>query len=289
VFTNSGLGQHFYLYERRPNVSFYQLERDYFFRGRTLAGFGRYALFRVLNPSRDVRLELDLTTTLRQDGSNKVPLASAVGATREQFPVVGRGSARVYSPPLRPQLIGGTPYLMVDMNTPGRILSSRRSGIQALYGRSISLDPRYLTGYVRGISLITDADYRSLRAPSALHSFPVDLADTNLEYSGIYEDGWIAEHAYAVLASGPARDLVVRAEVLPLHGQQHLDVLVNGERVASRDVRAGSLGLRVHLPASPIRRRIELRWAGAAQLQPPDRRPASALLTFLGLVPMASR
>jgi hypothetical protein len=103
---------------------------------------------------------------------------------------------------------------------------------------------------------------------------------------GIYEDGWIAEDSYVVLAAGAAADLVVRADVLP-HPGQRLDVIVNGRRVPSKAVRPGPLDLRIPLQASRSRRRVELQWAAVASLAPPDRRPACAHLTYLGLMSSA--
>ena len=38
-----------------------------------------------------------------------------VGKERERFPLVGRGSARVFSPPIAPQIINGMPYIALDM------------------------------------------------------------------------------------------------------------------------------------------------------------------------------
>ena len=284
VFTSSSLGQAFYLPKNRPRVSFYQLESDYFYPGHTFSGFGRFALFRVLDPTTTVRLELWLTTTVRQDGPNRIPPADIVGTEKKGLPLVGRGSARVFSPPLVPQMIGGQPYVLLDMGTPGRLAVYHRTGPQGIYGQSIPYDPRYLTSYVRDISLISGKQYEGLRAPAVLSHFPADLANPNLEYSGIYEDGWVAEDFYAMLAGGRAGDLVIRANVLPQQGQ-HLEVLVNGRAVASRSVSSGQLALRVPVPRTASRRRIELRWARTLQLGPADRRKAAALLQFVGVVP----
>lgn len=283
VFTNSQLGQHFYLYTRRLRVSYYQLEQDFFFRGHTLSGLGRYLLFRVLDPSATVRVELAVTTTVRHDGTNRLPPASVVGSTREQLGLVGRGSAHLFSPPLHVQTIAGQPYVLLDMGADGQPLPIHRSGLAAAYGRSVILDPRFLTSYVRNISLLSPDEYRRLRAPSVLRRFPSDLANPNLEYSGIYEDGWVGEDSYVVLAAGHAAKLVLRADVLPRQGQR-LRVRVDGRTVASRRARAGRIELAVPLPASSSRRRIELRWAGAVRLRAPDLRPAAAHLWFLGIV-----
>jgi hypothetical protein len=284
AFTYSHLGQSYYLFTNRRFVSFYQLEPDYFFPGQTFMGFGRYALFRVLGPSSTVRLELDLTRTLTHDGVNALPPAAAVGAARVDLPLVGSGSARVFSPPLRPQMIDGQPYLLLDMGVNGRQTPVPRVGVEGLYGTGIELDPRFLTSYVRNVSLVSGAQYRRLKAPSVLQHFPADLGNPDLEYSGIYEDGWVGGDSYVFLAGGDAADLVVRAKVRSISGQR-LVVFVDGRRVAAINVKPGALDLRVPVPASDSRRKVELRWARSPRLQAPDLRPAAALLSFLGVVP----
>ncbi len=283
AFVSSDLGESYYLPAHRPRVSFYQLEGDYFFPGHTLAGFGRYVLLRVLGPTVGARLELDLTTSLRHDGSNLLPPAAVVGMTRTPLPTVGRGSARVFSAPLSYQAIAGVPYLLIDLGANGQLTRYTRSGLAGAYGRSEIIDPRFLASYVRSVSLLSAAEYGRLSPPLALQSFPADLANPNLEYSGIYEDGWIGEHSYATLAGGRAADLQVRASV-PVGAGKHLEVLVGGRVVASLPLAAGPLSLRVPVPASRTPRRVELRFAATVHLKPPDLRPASALLSFLGFV-----
>jgi hypothetical protein len=286
AFTSSTRGQGFYIPRNRKAVSFYQLEPDYFFPGRSMSGFGRYILMRVIGPTDGMRLELSLTKSLRQDGSNALPPASIVGSNAVRLPFVGRGSGRVFSGPIKPQMIDGQPFILLDMGQPGRLPVTPRSGVQALYGSSLSLDPRYLTSYVRDVSLVSSAEYAHLRPPSLLREFPRDLGNEDLAYSGIYEDGWVAETSYAMLAAGPRADLVVRASVLPV--AKHLVVLVDGKPVYSRDVAPGKLDLRIPVAASTSRRRVGLKWRAAAELGPTDKRPASALLTTLGFTARAT-
>jgi len=281
AFVQSHLGQSFYLPRSYRVVAVFQLQPDYFSPGRTFSGFGRYALFRVLHPTPGARLELSLTTTLRHDGSNRLPPAATIGSSRRLLPLVGRGSARVYSAPLRVQMIDGRPYLMLDMGVAGTQSPVPRPGLTGLYGRSVPLDPRYLTSYVRDVSLISSAAYRSLKLPLALRRFPEDLVTSRVEYSGMYEDGWIGEDSYVVLASGSASTLIVRGSALPLLGQR-LRVFVNGKQVASRRVTSQALDLRVRVGASVGPRRVELRFSRIGKLAAPDLRPAAAHLTFLG-------
>ncbi len=283
AFTSSNLGQSFYLPLATKNVSFFQQQSDPFFSGRTMAGFGRYALFQALGSSTGERLVIELTATLNHDGSNLLPPAAVVGSTRQALPLLGHGSARVFSPPLTPQVIGGTPYLLLDMGVNGRLPAVERPGLQDLYGRSVPTDPRYLTAYVRDISLVSAAQYKNLRPPTVVNSFPTDLANPDLEYSGLYEDGWMGADGYVRLAGGAAADIVVQGQV-PAGAGKHLELLVNGRQVASVAIVPGPLDVRVGVPASVASRRVELRFAATIKLKAPDLRPAAAHLTFLGLV-----
>jgi hypothetical protein len=147
----------------------------------------------------------------------------------------------------------------------------------------VPLDPRYVTAFVRDISLVTEARYRRLHRPSAISLFPKALSDPDLEYSGLYEDGWVSENSYVVLAGGRPAELLLRALVPSAPAGQRLQLLVNGRQVADRKVAPGNLDLTVPLPASRSPRRVEMRWAAAPRLPVPDRRPVSALLQFLGL------
>jgi hypothetical protein len=284
AFTSSNLGQSFYLPTARKHVSFYQLQRDPFFPGRTMAGFGRYALFQVLGSSSGERLVIELTDTFTHDGANLLPPAAAVGSSRVPLPVEGRGSARVFSAPLRPQAIAGTPYLLLDMGVDGRLPTVERPGLQDLYGRSVPTDPRYLTAYVRDISVVSATRYAHLRTPSALRSFPADLGNPNLEYSGLYEDGWMGSDGYVRLAGGVAAELVVQGQV-PAGAGGQLRLLVNGHDLASVAATPGPLNMRAGVPASAATRRVELRFAKTIKLRAPDLRPVAFHLSFLGLVP----
>jgi hypothetical protein len=264
-------------------VSIWQLERDPSFPGRTFAGFGRYALFEILGASREVRLVLDLTTSPTQppNGSYLLPPASVVGATRVPLPLVGSGSGRVVSPPVRPRVIGGRPYILLDMGRKGQFPIVPRPGATGLWGSSVLLDSRLLTSYVRDISLIP-ANASRHAPPAALRSLPRDLGSPGLEYSGIFEDGWVAKDSYARISGEPGR-LTIRGEVAPAPRDQRLQVLVDGRPVWSRDVRPGPLSIGVSVASSPRSRKVELRFAGASRLAPADPRQVAARLTYLGV------
>ena len=194
----------------------------------------------------------------------------------------------MFSPPLTPQIIGGQLYVMLDMAESGKRTRVLRPGAQGLYGKSTELDPSFLTSYVRDISVVNEREFRGLKAPSMLQHFPADLGNPDLEYSGIYGDGWVGDDSYVMLAGGPAADLVVHATASSVSGRR-LIVFVDSRRVASTNVNPGALELRIPIPASDARRKVELRWARTVTLPAPDLRPVAALLSCLGVVPQAPR
>lgn len=260
-----------------PNgVAFFQPEHDYFYPGHTFVGFGRYTLMRVLSNAPRVKILVDLSRTQLRAEGRVIPPAAVVGTTRVRFHTVGRGSARLISPWVTPRTIDGARYVLLDLGARSVLPNVPRKGLAALYGRSIPLDPRFLTAYVRNVSLVSSQDGADVDPPRSLSSFPVGLADPGLQYSGFYEDGWVAENSYVDLACGGAAFLDVRANVPPGVVNQHLSVWVNGRRVLSRRVGAGALDARTQVPACSGHRTIRLQWAHLRQLPEPDGRAVSA-------------
>jgi hypothetical protein len=232
-----------------------------------------------------VRLVLDVTASpiRRRDGSGALPPASVVGTRRVPLPLVGSGSARVVSAPLTPKVIDGLRYVVVDMGEPGQLPLVRRPGLTDLWAKSVPIDPRFLTSYVRDISLVSDSAYQHLRAPHALTRFPADLHNPGLEYSGIYEDGWLSDDAYALLAGGPRTRLVAKVEVPGGYPARTLRILLDGHTIAERKVGPGNTTVTVPIAASPARRRVEFRWSRPIKLPAPDGRSVGGLLVRLGV------
>lgn len=281
VYQNSKKGASFYsFFDTRKDITLYQPEADAGFGESTFSGIGRYLLFRVLDPTSAFRVVV--TMTQAPLAVQTVPPAAIVGAERKPLTVQGSGSARLFSAPVRPQMIAGEPYIMLDLGRDGRLAATPRAGVQGLYGRSIVVDPRFLTSYLRDISLIGSRTYRQLDRPKTIGSFPTDLDNPNLEYSGIFEDGWIAKSSYATFAGGPRAHLVLRADVLPIPNQ-HIRLLVDGRTVLTRDVAGGGLSLAVPLEPSTRPRRIELRWRSTQRAGPNDRRLLAAHLSSFGV------
>jgi hypothetical protein len=288
VFVHSQLGQHYFGYEDRSRIALFQVEADPLFPGSTVAALGRHLVFRVVNPGPAVRLAVTLTASFKGDGRNRLPPAAVIGESRVPLPLVGSGSARVFSPLLAPRDFEGQPYLAIDMNVDGELIAVRRRGLMNLYGRHIALDSRRVVAFTRDISLVPDREYQALQPPRSLSRFPDDLANSALEYSGVYEDGWIADHAYLTLSRAPGADVVaIRGLAQPgLDGTppQELVVLVDGREVGRQTI-AGEFSVRVAASPGPGRARVDLRVSPLRRLGRADGREVGFLLRSIGFEP----
>jgi len=264
----------------------WRFEQDVFDRARNMEAIGRYLLFNIVNPARKIRLELDFTSTLQADGKNEIPPASIVGAKRVRFSVVGHGAARLFSPPVEPQRIGGLSFIELDMGRDGKRFPDRRRGLMRLYGNSYVFDYRKLVGFIRDISVIPDDAYKSLRAPQALSDFPKDLEDPNLEFSGLYEDGWMADHAKVWLSAPKASNSVftIRA-IVPSQSAERkvrLRLAIDGRQLSFDQPQVGQLVLRIPVAGDGRRHEVDVQATQLFHLPNGDGRPASILLQFLG-------
>src|SRR5205823_3303001 len=144
---------------------------------------------------------------------------------------------------------------------------------------------RRLVGFSRDISVISNEEYEALNAPSALQWFPSDLMHTDLQYSGIYEDGWIAESSYAVLEPKQDESTLLASISIPvLHGQPACSravLLLDGKEVAMQSTDSRSLIFKIPFRGRG-KHRVELRLDRHAYFPAPDERPVSAHIQYLG-------
>lgn len=289
IFTSSSLSQSYYLPKNRERVGFWGNEADYFQPGQSMAGVGRRLLFRVVNPTPRPHLLVELSATLAANGDNRLPPAVVVGADSRPVGLIGRGSARVYSDAITPQEALGQHFVGLDMTVDGSRFQTHRHGLMWLFGAGIELDPRRLVGFARDVSLVSDEDWRALKPPRQLSAFPRDLANKALEYSGLYEDGWMSETAFVRLAGSDEPAVLEIAGVMPKIDErsrpQTLTVLADGVEVGRRVPPFGHFAFRMLVPPSGPTRRIDLRFDHVEALPNGDRRPVTALLERIGWEP----
>lgn len=271
----------------KPTPAFFNLEQDGMYRERTMQALGRHLLFRVLNPTEKFRVALNITNTLDGNSNNSLPKAVAMGNEAAPFPIIGRGSARVFSDPITPQLVGNIPYIAIDMNKEGRRFTSNRQGLMRLFGSKITLDLRRIVTFGRDISLITEEEYQQLKAPTELKQFPKDFTNLALAYSGFYEDGWVSDEAYVQLSQPhPHQSLVIRGMVPKRTADfvaSDFTLLVDGKAILHKTLQPGAFELKEAIPQSDkLLRKIELRFSQLQLLPGEDGRPVAAKINYIG-------
>lgn len=288
IFVSSRYGLDYY--SRSSRVALFQLEPDLFYRKKTMAGMGRRIVFEIINPSPKVRLEISYTATLKDDGRSALYDPSILGSTMipHYAHVIGRGSARVFMPPVPPRILVGQPYFMLDMNVNGSLFPFLRTGLMNLYGRHIPLDGRLLVGFVRDISAVSDQDYQNLQRPSLLRDLRSDLANRNLEYSGAYEDGWISEASEYTLSEKDDQTVLVVNGLVPLIGNPdfhaNLRVFADNREVGRADLGIGAFSFQFPMKHLGRRVRLTLLFDRFQRLPNGDGRPVAAQLYSVGFL-----
>jgi hypothetical protein len=272
-------------------VALHRLEPDSAFRHRTMAGVGRAVLVDVLNPSPRVRVVASYTGGHRPSPTDRHAMpAQVVGTRRVPLGAIGDGSARLVSPPVEPQRVGAANLLVLDFNIELSRPPNRVTGLEALWGNDLPRDRRFLSGHLRDFSVITEEEYAAFRPPEKLAKFPDDLTHEHLEYSGLYEHGWMNKAFKVRLTQAePGHEAVVRGQIPAFPGNENfttdVTILVDGRAVGTRALGTGDFEVRFPAGAATGPRWIEVRFSGSFILPGADGRPASAMITGVGFEP----
>jgi hypothetical protein len=291
VFVQSREGQHYYL-GAAGQIAVYRAQADIYQSQENFFAVGRHLLFRVINPGKVIRLRFAMTASILGEGRTELPHEAVVRFGADQsasLGLIGSGSANVFSPPLEPVWINHAAYVALDLGRPPLALGLPAQDLQGVYNRDLSLDTRLALGYCRDISALDDEAYQARARPREISHFPADLIGRNgAEYSGIYEDGWIAQHAYVILGPGRTGDKVViagnRARVPGAPDKsQEFTLLINGQPVLTRTLDYGPFTLEAVIDHNLPAVKVELKSGLAGKLPGPDNRPVSFLLQSIGL------
>lgn len=284
IFIHSDLGNHYFAPANRRNVAFYMLENDPMFPGKKFSALGKNLLFLVLGPTKKPRAMMELTATLTKQFESELPTPQVQGVPLK---FIGRGSGRIFSDPIGLTDINGMSFVSIDIGRQGKQMPNPQNGFMLLYGRDVSLDPRYITTFGRNISLLSEEQYQSLQPPQSITHFPEDLANPNLEYSGIYEDGWISERSFFKFKSGEETNKFIVRGVIPQLDKAadfstELIISINGQLVTQRKLGIG--GFSVEIPATGLNntQRVDLEFTNYLQLPGDDGRITAGKIDFIG-------
>ncbi len=295
IFIHSKLGGHYFWFaaadtERvdKRNTAFFPMESDPLFIGQNFNGMGRHIMLMQLNPTPEARMVMEATSTVMKNFESTLPMPTINGDPKIRLRFVGRGSGRVFSDPVQPVVHGGISYLLIDIGRDGKQFEKKMTGLMRLYGTEILSDTRRITVFARDISVISQKDYQRLRPPTFISKFPEHLTNRNLEYSGIYEDGWISERAFFVLSAQPdARYLLIKGVIPKIADsgfRSNLIVSINNSAVTTHPLSVGEFEIRIPIKKSPERQRIDLTFDEYQVLTGLDGRRTAGKIDFIGFV-----
>ena len=292
IFIHSELSPHYYS-SARFKAAFFQREPEPITFGEVyFHGTGRYTLFNIKNPSPKLRVIMDFTRTSLGENRSQLPQkAIVIGDEDYRLPFVGHGSARVVTDIIKPEYFDKEAFITVDLGEKPEPIWKDKTGLMTMYGRKFNLDDRRLVGFTRDISVITDEQYQNMRRPMRISKFPRDLyMNPGLEYSGLFEDGWMADDAYIKLGPSKPGQLVVFRGYIPdipkfrTRGIE-LTISINDRPTEIVTLKSGKFDLsRVITEASKVTT-VTLHFSEAEVYDPRrDRRAVSAYVQELAVV-----
>ena len=289
IFVHSGRGNHYYLGDRRF-ISFFQQEADPFNRGGDFNGLGRFMLLRVEHPTGEIYLRIAATRTVLPGRTEWKPGAVVHAENDQPLGAVGSGAFNLFVGPLQPRKFDDAWYVAIDFAEITQVILDRRDGLKAMYNRFIPLDYRRLLGWARDISALSGDEYRHLQRPTRLARFPQDIAAAStLEFSGIYEDGWISPDSKFVLGPMPAQGVLrLRGFVPELPGSPlgtGVLRLTLGDRVIELPAATGVFDWLIPANRPADATRVGLHFTASAKLPGGDNRPTAAKLELLEVLP----
>jgi hypothetical protein len=293
LFVHSGLGNHYYLGDRRK-ISFFQQEPDLFELSHDFNAIGRFMLLRIENPTPKIYLRIAATRTFITGHTAWNPRAVVHGQEDIPLNAIGDGAFNLYLGPLEPKPFEGANYVAIDFAEFPRQLKDKRVGLKRLYNQKVPLDYRRLIGWARDVSAVSEAEYAALPRPREISNFPDDLAlARGLEFAGAYEDGWLSPHAKFILAGAkPGELLRIRGLVPEVRnstlGTGTVRIAINGVELGELPAPLGTFDWLLPIPNPAGTTTIDLQFTATALLPSPDERPAGAQLLYLGVVTPAN-
>ncbi len=303
VFVHSNRGNHYYLGDRH-RIALFQQEADPFSSEQDIAGLGRFMLIRVEQPTAEIYLRVAATKTFLGRGrtswtpprtrtlaADEAPRILA--ATDVPLNFTGHGAVNRIIGPIRPVIKEGAAYIALDFaEIPQQFIPHRR-GLQSLYNTEIPLDSRLLVAYGRDISALSAAQVAALPRPTRLGDFPRDLVlARGLEFSGIYEDGWLSPQSEFTLGRSSASTVVRLCGYVPELpgtplGSGQLNLTVDG-RTFTLPAVTGTFDWLLPLApatASAHTARLAFAFTATGSLSDGDDRPVGGKLALLEVLP----
>jgi len=287
-FIHSDRGNQYYLGDRHK-ISYFQQEVDYYGKQSGFNGIGQFMLLRIEKPTTYVYLRVSATKSLMGNGNNTWSTeAKILGSNTVKLGALGSGAINLIAGPIVPFVLDGISYIALDFNQAAIAMPSNRHGIKAFYNASINLDYRRLVAYGRDISALSPEEVRAIERPRALCNFPSDIVTAKgLEYTGIYEDGWISPDSNFILAAAQANDQLRLKGFIPniagMSKNEIFTIRVNGTKNYLVNCGPGAFDWAIPIEIGMSVTSLEVHSSNHTHLPNPDLRPVVAHLSYLGL------
>ena len=288
IFVSSQKGQSYFGSDRN-NIGLYESESDPMLPNSFMQAIGKQLVMQVISPTAQAHLVVSVSSTLLPQHERILPKMAINTINGNRLPIVGRGSARVETTNFVTEKYQGRNYLQLLLLKEPKLFPSSGNSITQLYGKDIPIDTRFITTFGKNISLISHETYNSKSAPKIIKNVPIALQENNLFYSGVYEDGWVAEDSYFILNGADSAKLSVRGQVPNVGNsrfQTTASVYLDNELVGSKTLAMGDFSFDIDLAGIKTsissRSRVSLRFTGTQKLGGTDGRPVSALINSIG-------
>ena len=168
---------------------------------------------------------------------------------------------------------------------PGRsaLTQPTTSGKFRVYGKSVALDYRQVVAFIRKIRAVDSDGAHEHVAPIRIANFPPDLRNPDLQFSGIYEDGWIGDRGFVTLSSAAPGKAIIRGTVPGGIGIESVELTMTAgsSPPVTKLLKPGSF--EIEAPVGAGENRINFQFSGIGRLPAPDNRPAAAVLSSISI------
>lgn len=239
-------------YYGKGAAAFFDVEPDLLTSG-TMSGAGRYVLLEVLAPFEDeIRLTVKFSRTYLGGSDALLPEITLNGTTSTPLGVAGAGAVSLTSEPLRPCIVNGRSYILVDFGAEPTQPRKKAPWAYQMSGVPYHPDTRQLVGFLRDISVVRDNPPSDPKALSQLvNQWSFQAFDSAFEYSGVFEDGWMSNQLLLRPKLGLQGKKIYITMDVPLELVRHeplISIEIDGKTLRQQRLSTETVTIQIDLP-----------------------------------------
>jgi hypothetical protein len=141
--------------------------------------------------------------------------------------------------------------------------------------KNISFENRKMITFLQKATILDKEKFFGNYSVSEIKNFPVDIVETNVLYSGLYEDGWSSESFYVIFKNRKSSELVIEGSVPLISDSKFktkLDVYINDAYTYSKLIGLGDFQLKFPASAKTEFVKVDIKFSNYQELLKPDGR-----------------